>query len=59
MLMYYVRKICPTCNNEFFILNTAEEKAIYCTIKCLLDSHNKMNGELFNTVDFVSKLGDS
>lgn len=41
MLMYYIKKSCPICGNEFTILNTAEEKAIYCTIKCLSDSLKK------------------
>jgi hypothetical protein len=58
-MLVYLRKICPICGNEFTILNTAEEKAIYCTIKCLLDSQNKMNRELFNTLDFVSQMDNS
>lgn len=33
--MEYVRKICPICGNEFFVLKTAEEKAVYCTLECL------------------------
>jgi hypothetical protein len=33
--MEYVRKICPICGSEFFVLKTAEEKAVYCTLECL------------------------
>jgi hypothetical protein len=33
--MEYVKKICPTCGNEFFVLKTADKKAIYCTLECL------------------------
>ena len=33
--MNYVIKICPICRNEFLVLDIAEEKAVYCTIKCL------------------------
>lgn len=41
--MDYIKKICPICGNEFVILNTVEEKAIYCTLKCLSESQDKMN----------------
>ena len=33
--MEYVRKTCPICGSEFTVLKNVEEKAIYCTIKCL------------------------
>jgi transcription elongation factor Elf1 len=33
--MEYVRKTCPICGSEFIVLKKVEEKAIYCTIKCL------------------------
>lgn len=33
--MEYVRKICPICGSEFFVLENAEEKAVYCTLECL------------------------
>ncbi len=35
--MNYVRKICPTCGSEFLVLEKVKEKAIYCTLGCLLD----------------------
>lgn len=41
--MDYIRKICPICRNEFIVLNTVEEKAVYCTLKCLLESQDRMN----------------
>jgi len=33
--MKYIKKICPICNTEFFVLETVDEKAIYCTLECL------------------------
>jgi hypothetical protein len=33
--MSYIRKTCPVCGEEFFVLKKAEEKAIYCTLACL------------------------
>lgn len=33
--MSYVRKACPICGKEFFVLEKAEEKGIYCTLACL------------------------
>ena len=41
--MEYVRKICPICQNEFIVLDTVEEKAVYCTIKCLMESQADLN----------------
>ena len=41
--MDYIKKICPICGNEFIILNTVEEKAVYCTLKCLSESQDKTN----------------
>jgi hypothetical protein len=41
--MDYIRKICPICKNEFIVLNTAQEKAVYCTIKCLSESKDNMH----------------
>jgi hypothetical protein len=35
LFMEYVRKICPVCGNEFFVLKSAERKAVYCTLECL------------------------
>ncbi len=39
--MNYIRKICPKCRNEFVVLKKVEEKAVYCTLECLLESHNE------------------
>lgn len=33
--MVYIKKICPVCGKEFFVLRNAEEKAVYCTLACL------------------------
>ena len=33
--MVYVRKICPVCGKEFFVLESVSEKAVYCTLECL------------------------
>ncbi|WP_440953868.1 hypothetical protein ACSAZK_09175 [Methanosarcina sp. Mfa9] len=33
--MDHVRKICPVCGREFFVLESVEEKAVYCTLECL------------------------
>ncbi|MFI5384216.1 MAG: hypothetical protein ACHQXK_08295 [Methanosarcina thermophila] len=33
--MSYVKKACPVCGKEFFVLRKAEEKATYCTMACL------------------------
>ncbi|WP_410510263.1 hypothetical protein RSJ42_09135 [Methanosarcina hadiensis] len=41
--MRYVRKICPVCGNEFTVLEKMEEKAVYCTLRCFLESQNKMS----------------
>jgi hypothetical protein len=35
--MSYLRKICPTCGSHFVVLKEIEEKAKYCTLKCLLE----------------------
>ncbi|MPM38497.1 hypothetical protein SDC9_85126 [bioreactor metagenome] len=43
--MRYVSKICPVCGNEFVVLEKMEEKAIYCTLKCFLESQEKMSEE--------------
>jgi len=40
--MDYVRKICPICGEEFVVLNYVEEKAVYCTLHCLLESVNRV-----------------
>jgi hypothetical protein len=43
--MEYVRKICPVCGNDFIVLKKVEEKAIYCTLECLLAAQGGMKGE--------------
>jgi hypothetical protein len=40
--MDYVKKICPVCGKEFFVLKDAEEKAVYCTLACLAIAQNKI-----------------
>ncbi|WP_197073959.1 MULTISPECIES: hypothetical protein [unclassified Methanosarcina] len=39
--MVYVKKICPVCGNEFFVLKSAEEKAVYCTLACLATAQDR------------------
>jgi hypothetical protein len=34
--MSHVKKTCPICGKEFFVLKKVEEKAIYCTLACLI-----------------------
>lgn len=53
--MDYIRKICPVCKNEFIVLNSVKDKAVYCTIKCLLESQDKMNK---NTLPFLETQYD-
>ncbi|WP_440945511.1 hypothetical protein ACSAZL_15470 [Methanosarcina sp. T3] len=48
--MEYVTKICPICGSEFIVLKEAEEKAIYCTLECLLISQERMRGEDFSSL---------
>lgn len=46
--MEYIRKICPVCGNEFIVLKGMEEKAVYCTLECLLEAQDHLK------VDWVS-----
>ena len=39
--MSHVKKTCPICGKEFFVLKKAEEKAIYCTLACLTKAQDK------------------
>jgi hypothetical protein len=39
--MSYIKKTCPICGEEFFVLKKAEEKAIYCTLACLTKAQDK------------------
>jgi|GEM_PF-1712123 len=39
--MTYVKKICPFCGKEFFVLENAEDKAVYCTMACLTKAQEK------------------
>lgn len=40
--MAYVEKTCPVCGKEFLVLKKAEEKAVYCTLACLIAAQNKL-----------------
>ncbi|WP_198143881.1 hypothetical protein [Methanosarcina lacustris] len=51
--MEYVRKTCPICGNEFVVLKTVEEKAIYCTFECLLASQEKIKREKVSSFMFA------
>jgi transcription elongation factor Elf1 len=41
----YVKKTCPICGNEFVVLKTVEEKAIYCTLECLSAAQGRVRRE--------------
>lgn len=41
--MEYIRKICPVCGNEFVVLKSAEDKAVYCTLECLSKAQGRIN----------------
>lgn len=41
--MDYIRKLCPSCGNEFMVMKNVEEKAVYCTLKCLSKSQNQID----------------
>ncbi|WP_197078776.1 MULTISPECIES: hypothetical protein [Methanosarcina] len=40
--MSYVKKTCPICGKEFFVLKKAEKKATYCTLACLITAQSKV-----------------
>jgi hypothetical protein len=40
-IMAYVEKTCPVCGKEFLVLEKAEEKAVYCTLACLIEAQDK------------------
>jgi transcription elongation factor Elf1 len=40
--MSYVKKTCPICGKEFFVLKKAEKKATYCTLECLIKAQGKV-----------------
>ncbi len=40
--MEHIRKICPVCGNEFVVLKSAEEKAVYCTLECLSEAQGRI-----------------
>lgn len=44
--MVYIKKICPVCGTEFFVLKDAEEKAVYCTLNCLMIAQEKLKIEV-------------
>ncbi len=44
-LMEYIMKTCPICGREFVVLKEVEEKAVYCTLECLLVSQRTMKGD--------------
>ena len=41
--MEYIRKICPVCGNEFVVLKSADNKAVYCTLECLSEAQGRIN----------------
>jgi len=51
--MNYIRKICPTCGSEFVVLKDMEEKAIYCTLECLLRFQDKLEGNKISSFQSV------
>ncbi|WP_156151218.1 hypothetical protein [Methanosarcina sp. WWM596] len=36
LFVKYIKKICPICNTEFFVLESVADKAVYCTLGCLV-----------------------
>lgn len=40
--MEYVKKVCPICCSEFFVLKSADEKAVYCTLECLAKAQENL-----------------
>jgi hypothetical protein len=50
--MTYVKKICPMCGKEFFVLEKAEEKATYCTLACLIKAQSKVESRGVNFPSF-------
>ncbi|MDD2439937.1 MAG: hypothetical protein PHD41_06995 [Methanosarcinaceae archaeon] len=44
--MVYIKKICPVCGDEFFVLKDAEEKAIYCTLECLTKAQDEKKRQI-------------
>lgn len=40
--MDYIKKICPVCGTEFFVLKDAEKKAVYCTLACLAMAQDRV-----------------
>jgi hypothetical protein len=47
--MGHIRKICPICGKAFVVLENVEEKAVYCTLKCLSKSHD----QIYDTHSFL------
>jgi hypothetical protein len=47
--MEYINKICPACGNQFVVLESMEEKATYCTLKCFLESQDQTNEDETST----------
>jgi|GEM_PF-942381 hypothetical protein len=50
--MSYIKKTCPVCGKEFFVLKNAEEKAIYCTLACLTRVQDKFGSRGMSFPDF-------
>jgi hypothetical protein len=42
--MNYLGKVCPICERQFVVLKDVEEKAIFCTLKCLLEYEYQLKG---------------
>jgi hypothetical protein len=49
--MSHVKKTCPICGKEFFVLKKVEEKAIYCTLECLIKAQ-----EMYEPREFSQPL---
>jgi hypothetical protein len=51
--MFYrvCKKKCPICGSEFIVQKKVEEKAIYCTLKCLSAAQGKTKrGKIFSFI---------
>lgn len=51
--MKYISKTCPICGNEFVVLKSVEDKAVYCTLKCLFGVQNQMNDSEISSLMMV------
>jgi hypothetical protein len=54
--MGHIRKICPICGKEFIVMENVKEKAVYCTLKCLSESHDQINENIHSFLHYQNEL---